>query len=380
MFGKRVGVYGFSVLLVMLLCSSVFALNTSDIQAVRQKRVSNKSALTAADRDVIKSFIRAGIDEMLLEEDAWEAINVRRGIVGQSGGQEMTPYRQGFVEIARDELKSALNHAGGLQDEIKKARAQVNLLVIAANLKSMEVSESGIGLMGSNNNLVQYWAVQAAASVEVAEQVKNKLTGNEELGRRIVSGLGPIVNASAFADTLKVIVEFADTLGTPEARGLLFKVADLRIAQYENWKVRYELVDAAVLSALGRQIPGAAADVKGELYRRFGQLYSYVIERYILGEKVLSTEQKRNLASVIVEVENTVVSKLTDRPEERLKKAVEDKKPAVLESERQLLLGSVTKAGQLSTKLGVNYGKSPSGDAITGPKSLKAPELPGGGA
>jgi len=92
---------------------------------------------------------------------------------------------------------------------------------------------------------------------------------------------------------------------------MLIKIAEIRITAYENWTVKYELMDAALLQALSsRLLPDnfqrLSAEQKALFARTFGQLYSYVFERYILGVDILTKISKRQLASVLIDVEKTV--------------------------------------------------------------------------
>jgi hypothetical protein len=360
-----------------VLCSSVFGLNSTEISALRARSLQNKSSLSASDSGVIDKFVRDGLDELHLEEDLWEAVNVRNAIIAQSGGVEASPYRSAFVDSMRKNLMPALDDVRQLPDANRRMRMELNLLIIAASLRHMDLADVGLSMSGSSNATVRYWAVQTVANSDVARQLKSPVTGDEELTTRIVQGLEKVAVAGTYPETLRLIVEFADELGTAEARVLLVKVADLRIAGYGNWKVKYELMDGILLSAIGKQIlTESNASEKEKLWRKFGQLYSYVIERYILGEKVLRVEQKQQLASVIVAVENGVISKFLGRSENRLKKAVEGRKLTALESQRKFLLGSATQAGQLPTRLGVDYGKDAGGNVVTGPKNLKPPVVP----
>jgi hypothetical protein len=241
------------------------------------------------------------------------------------------------------------------------------------------MADIGLGMLATPNAAAQYWAVKTVASPAVAAQLKSPITGDEDLTRRIVGELDQAVGTGLAPEGMRMVVEFTDVVDTPEARAMVLKIADLRMSLYEKWTVKYELMDIMLLSALGRQIMSETAEPKRLMAcRKFGQLYSYVIERFILGREVLSTGQKQQLASVIAEVENTILSKLLARSQVRLKKAVESGKVSVLESERKFILGGPGPAGSLSTKLKFDYGKTATGTTATAPKSLKSPPLPPG--
>jgi len=376
MFGKRICLF-FAVFAVLTMCSSVLALNSTEIEAVRAATLANKAQLSAGDKGVIDAFVRSGLEELLLEEDPWQAVAIRVAILAQKGGSDLSPYSAAFVEAAAKHLPTTFEDAGRLQDADRRERMFLHLLIISAELESMELADIGLGMLGGPGAAVQYWAVKTVASPAVAAELTSPIMGDEDLTRRIVNELAKAVDGAMVPEALRVVVEFADAVDTAEARALLLKIADVRAAMYEKWTVKYELMDTMLLSALGKQILSENAEAKRVIAcRKFGQLYSYVIERFILGQEVLSTGHKQQLASVIAEVENTVLSKLLTRTQVRLRKAVESGKVSVLESERKFILGSPSQAGSLSTKLKFDYGKGSTGNAATAPKSLKAPPAP----
>ncbi len=376
MIGKRICLF-FAVLGVSATYSSVFALNSTEIEAVRAAKHESKARLIGGDKGVIETFVRSGLQELLLEEDPWEAVVIRVAIVAQKGGSELSPYSAAFIEAAVNNLKTTFEDAGRLQDADRRQRMFLHLLIIAAELESMEMADIGLGMLAGPGAAVQYWAVKTVTSPSVAAELTSPIMGDEDLTRRIVSELAKTVDSVIVPEALRMVVEFADAVDTAEARALVLKIADQRTVLYEKWTVKYELMDMMLLSALGKQILSENADAKRAIAcRKFGQLYSYVIERFILGQEVLSTGHKQQLASVIAEVENTILSKLLVRNQVRLRKAVESGKVSVLESERKFILGGSSQPGSLPTKLKFDYGKGSTGNAATAPKSLKSPPAP----
>ncbi len=378
MIGKRICLF-FAVLGVSATYSSVFALNSTEIEAVRAARHASKARLIADDKGVIETFVRSGLQELLLEEDPWEAVIIRVAIVAQRGGSELSPYSAAFIEAAVNSLNATIEDAGRLQDADRRQRMLLNLLIIAAELESTEMADIGLGMLATPGAAAQYWAVKTVASPAVAAQLKSPITGDEDLTRRIVGELDQAVGTGLAPEGIRIVVEFADAVDTPEAKALVLKIADLRMSLYEKWTVKYELMDIILLSALGRQIMSETAEPRRvTACRKFGQLYSYIIERFILGGQVLSAGQKQQVASVIAEVENTIAGKLLAQSQVRLKKAIESAKLSTLESARKLLLGSPRQAGSLPAKLKFDYGKTATGATATAPKSLKPPPPPPG--
>jgi hypothetical protein len=103
--------------------------------------------------------------------------------------------------------------------------------------------------------------------------------------------------------------------------------------------------------------------------RRFGQLLSYVFQRYIKGADRLSPSQKEQLVSILVETEKSCLTKLTGKPRFGIKKAIESGDSDALLREHNNLLGSETKSGELN----FDYGKDSSGTAIMCPLQLASP-------
>ena len=104
---------------------------------------------------------------------------------------------------------------------------------------------------------------------------------------------------------------------------------------------------------------------------KFAQLYSYVIQRYIIGYDMLSSKTKNDLVSTIVEVEETAIEDLMGQKWGGLKKAIEGGKSKLssLKNEHDVLLGS-DKAGQLAGAIKFTYDNTPD----TSPRVLKSPQ------
>jgi hypothetical protein len=153
-----------------------------------------------------------------------------------------------------------------------------------------------------------------------------------------------------------------------EGESLLLKAADRRIASYADWTVERELTDARILRILSDRMVSSSAS-KEVVGKRFGQLLSYVFQRYIKGADVLDAGQKEQLVSVLVETEQSCLSKIMGKPRFDIKKAIEFGDISDLQQEHNNLLGDETKAGELN----LNYGKDAGGTVITHPLALASP-------
>jgi hypothetical protein len=146
----------------------------------------------------------------------------------------------------------------------------------------------------------------------------------------------------------------------------------MRIKKYAGWTVEYELLDEAILKLLDSKIAsGSGGSVKSAV--RFGQLYSFAIQRYVKGRELLIATQKRQLASVLVETEDKCVGRILGRLQSTIKKAVERDDFTAIVEEHNRLLGDGTRAGELSSKLNFDYGTASGGGKRTAPLPLPAP-------
>ena len=106
--------------------------------------------------------------------------------------------------------------------------------------------------------------------------------------------------------------------------------------------------------------------------RRFGQLCSYVMQKYIRdisGEGFLSDGQKEQLASVLFEVEQSCIRQLFDMPQS-IRRAVSKGDSRALLQEHNRLLGEEGRAGALALKFNFDYGQKADGSRLTAPPTL----------
>ena len=259
---------------------------------------------------------------------------------------------------------------------MRKTQIQLNLVILAAETKSLDLVDYGLSMFGNKNMLIRYWAVKCVTSDEIAAQLNSTVSGDEETARKIVNRLKSHLPNETHAEVMNLIATFAGQLNTPEAIDLLNSVADLRLNAYRNWSVHYELMDANLLAQLHKKIDAVGISKDRPLLAgRFAQLYSYVIQRYILGKDDLSQDSKERLASVMAQIENDSISKILGRKQEVIKRAIEKNDIAQLHREHDSLLGTEIRAGRLSSELKFDYGKDAAGRPINSPKKLPAPPV-----
>jgi len=365
------------LLVFMVISCGAFAVNTTAIDAVLEKVKADSASFSGTDAAVVDEFLVSALGELLTAKNFWEAVDLRGVIVVRQGDKSMGQYRAEFLSSARKHLQFAFEEVLRSGNDENKLRAARTLIVMVGLLKDVSLSEFGITLAEHPDSTIRYWAVKSIANPTIAAQLKSVTPEVVQIAEKIVSGLENVIGKEQYPEILSQVVTFAGDLGGRLGKRLILKIADRRIKSYADWSVEYELMDGQVLAELGRMI---LAENPGQdrvsLCRRFGQLYSYVIQRYVLGKDVLNETQQEQLVSVMVEVEQSVVSKLLGEPHANMKKWIERKSYVALKSEHKTLLGDSSQAGELAAKMNFDYGNDSDGRAITAPLELQAP--PGG--
>ena len=186
-------------------------------------------------------------------------------------------------------------------------------------LADVRLADVALKYADSKNEVIQYWAVHCVTNPEITEKLNSpKAIDN---ARQVIRRLDEIT-ATSSPDTLGLIASFAGSIKIAEGESLLLKVADRRIASYADWSVEQELVDGKILRILSDKMISSSAS-KEAVGKRFGQLLSYVFQRYIKGADILYADQKEQLVSVLVDTEQSCLSKISGKPRFDIKKAIE---------------------------------------------------------
>jgi hypothetical protein len=331
------------------------AADAGAIDKVRAKGVLDDDDLRTIDR-----FVGQSIQELVKSTDFTSVSRIRAGIisrVGSTSESSASQYSQQFIDSVCKHLTAGLEEAANITPEELKFKAILNLLILADELGDIRLAELALGQFGSKNEAVRYWAVRCVANPQIIKQLKQvNPSDHSKLAAQIIERLKSIVD-TAGPETIAVTAEFADKMETPQADELLLQIADMRIKKYTDWTVKDEFVDVAVLGALSNKMStGRSNDQFG---RRFSQLYSYAIQRYIAnikGGNFLSPVGKDRLATVLVETEKSFISKFSGIQQTTIKKAVEADDYVALWAEHNRLLGDESKIGELPEKLKFDYG------------------------
>ncbi|MBW8015281.1 MAG: hypothetical protein FVQ82_03775 [Planctomycetes bacterium] len=370
------------IVLAVVFCTNsvVLAADSREIDVVFRKAKSAGGKIIASDKKVIDKFISISLNELVNAVDFKEMAEIRGEIVSRSIKKKPTQYSLAFSSALKKGLQPALANVAGVSDQSRKIQLKLNLLILLTQVESMELAPVGMSMVDDENAAVRYWAVSSVANSAISSQLKSKVIGDPKLVKQILSKFEKMINDKTLPEILNLIVGFADALDTPQADALLVRIADVRIELYAAWKVKFELMDAGLLNSLARSIKSGKTGSKkeiAEIARRFGQLYSYVMQRYILGIQTLDASQKAQLAFVLADVEQTSISKLLGQNQNQIKRLVSNSNPRSLVSlgnEHDSLLGNASRAGRLGSELNYHYGK-PGSKQIIAPKRLSAPVI-----
>lgn len=355
------------VIAVFVLNSTVSAVNTQDIDDVLEQHSSGNKAIDTADSTVIDQFLDSAIAEMLNATELSEAVDLRSEIIKRKGNENTSKYSAKFVELLDKHLNSALIEVQRILDDKLRKQMTRNLIILVASVQDIDLAHFALDALSNDDITIRYWAVKAMANQAVSEQIK--AGRNKQIASEILDSFGKLVQMQNHGEILQLLTQFAANHNGSDGNELLLKIADVRITAYRNWAVEYEFVDVELLKALGNNILSEKSDQKNLFGRKFGRLYSCMIQRFVLGEDALRPYQKSRLASAITEVEQSTVSRLMGVPRTALKNAVEKSNYPLLRRQHDSLLGSTAMAGELGEKYKFDYGTT-DGRKSTAPDKL----------
>jgi hypothetical protein len=336
---------------------------------VREKKVLDKDDLKAVD-----DFIAEAMEEIVRAKDFTGVGGVRGAILSRAvstAASSAAQYREQFLESSYKHISSGLKEAEKLMPPDRRFKVMVNLLILADGLESLRFADIALGKMNNENTAVRYWAVRCVTDKEFIKQLNAEAATDPKLADKITEQLKTSLT-TASPEIVVLTATFAAEVKTQEAEDLLLKAADMRISKYAGWKVNDEFADADILKLLCDKILSGSAD-KAAFLKRFAQLYSYAIQRYVKGQEILSAADKAHLVSVLAETEQSCIGKLLDVPQSIIQKAVEQNDFTALMLEHNKLLGDETSAGKLALKLDYDYGGTSDGSRRLAPLVLPEP-------
>jgi len=359
--------------LVLVMNPGSVAVSTREVDTVRKKAVLDNS-----DLKIIDDFLAQAIQELVRTRDFTSIAKIRTVILSRQSTQGQ--YAQQFSESARRHIAAGFQQAQELRRPERITRVTINLLILMDGLQDLGLADSAIAMLKNENMIIRYWAVHCLTNTNIITQLNAATNSNQ--ASAIAAQLKDLIENST-PEIVVLIAQFAAGVNIPEAEQLLIQIADLRIKQYADWTVKYELYDSAILKFLSSKIPLPSQSLGGTLLttsspkpalaQRFAQLYSYAIQRYIKGAALLNDTQKSHLASVLVETEDKCIGRLLSNPQLTIRRALERQNAQAIMDEHDRLLGTATTPGQLPTTLKFDYGTTTTGPKRTAPLPLPDP-------
>jgi len=351
-----------SSLIITSFAAVCLAVDTRAIDQVRGKNV-----LSEEDFETIEIFVREAIDELVNTVDFTQVARLRAVIVTRQS--EQAQYAEQYSMYLRQYIGEAFAMTKDLEDATKRYKVRVNLAILVSQLENPRLVDVASGALDDTDEAVRYWAARALTSRRLIE----KLAGNSAVMDKIASRFEDMVEASG-PEVLNVMANLAVVTGGEQSERLLLKIADVRIEGYSNWTTKASPVDMKVLKLLCEKFQKNNSKA-GDFGQRFAQLYSYVMQKYIMklkGEMPLDEEQKQQLASMLVEIEDKCIGKLTGFQQTVIKRAVELDDDKMLFLEHGRLLGDATRKGEIPAKFGFDYGPADDGSRLTHPRELSS--------
>ena len=345
------------------------AVNTSDIDRVRDKGV-----LESEDFQIIDKFVAEAVRELVRTRDFTSVARIRTVILARKSSNRdsaTAQYAEQFSESCYKYISLALKDASGLTPGERKLKVILNLLILVDGLSDLRLVDLAMEKLNDESTVIRYWAVHSVTNTGITKQLNPTNSANLNLAKSIVGRLKGLVDGAS-TEILALMVVFAADVDIPQGEDLLLQIADMRISKYADWTVDYELLDATILGLLSKKISSAGLN-KAAIARRFGQLYSYAIQRYVQGQVFLTGTEKGQLASVLVETEDKCIRELLGKRQVVIKRAVEQDDMAGLLLEHNRLLGDETGAGELASVLNFDYGPDTNGSKRTAPLTLPEP-------
>jgi hypothetical protein len=351
------------------------AVNTEQIDTVLTKQ-----QLSNQDLQIIDDFLKEAVQELLRTRDFTSVAKIRTVIVSKKSTQAQ--YARQFSQSALKYISSGFEQAKQLPED-RQFKVTLNLLILTDSLVDTQLVDLAIARLKDKNEVIRYWAVRCVTNLGLIQQLNMAGPANAQLARRITEQLKDMIDNNS-PEILGLIAEFAARINLPEGQDVLLQLSDMRAKRYADWTVEYELLDGAILKLLygkmvttgsSRPVP-VISPATAPIARRFGQLYSHVMQRYIAGKDTLTDTQKHHLASVLVETEAKCIQWLLEMPQSTIQSAVEKTDYSALQAEYSRLFGTQTTPGSLATKLKFDYGPDPAGKKLPAPLPLPAPPPP----
>ncbi len=360
----------------LIVCSQLYAIDTDSIDQVLEKDSAGRM-LDDYDRRAIADFWTQAIEEMLLTADLDEIVEIKSLMLSKKPQTMDGDYYDAYTKAAKETVTAAIKELNAWDNEELREHIKINLLILVAQLESPELMDFAFQGLDAPGAIVRYWSVKAITSDVNVERLNAEIVADEATAQKILNAVKNVVENEKSGEILELAINFLVQVNTDDAKRIISKLVDTRIGAYKSWNVTCEMMDSKLLMSLGSEILAETkTENRAQITRKFAQLYSYVMQRYMIGKNLLTQTQKQNLASVMVNIEKNMIGKLLEKPQGSIKRAIEKRNIASLKREHDTLLGTSSLTGELARKIEFDYGKNPGGRAINAPMTLPNPPEP----
>ncbi len=326
---KTAFIFGAVTLLLLCLLSTTWAqLDTRRIDEVRTKNMLNNADLAVIDR-----FMSEAIRDLVRTEDFSKVATTRATILSRTSEQKQ--YAQQFSASALKHITANLKRATELSG-VRRFMVTLNLLVLIDSLGDPALTEIAFEYTDIKYTAIRYWAVRAITNSRMAKEVHDNPAAPES--KKILGTVRTLAQDPS-PDIQGLVVNFAVKLAGKEGQALIFDVADSRIARYRDASVEDELLEIKILKQLYKRMAPENQE-KAAASQRFVQLFDLVMQRFLQNREALLPDQKGNLISVMVEIEDKCLRVLLKETQSNLKRALEATDASRLQSEYERLLGN----------------------------------------
>jgi hypothetical protein len=328
------------------------------VDTTRIDEIVKKPTLSQSDLQVVDEFMSDAVLDIVHAADFADVSKTRATILRYQQANKQPEYVKQYADSVYKQVEKGLASLGDNTESTERAKIGTNLLILADSLKDPRVMDLAITAIAEKAPPVRYWAVRIATDPNLWSKLNQNQASAAQTTTKLLAAFSQVASSSS-PEIMALVSGFAGPINSTAADELLTKIADARIKQYSDWTVSYELADATILKQLSDKIVAGSA-AKSQLAKRFAQLYSFAVQRYIKTKTLgLQADQSRDyLTTVLIDTEDKCLAKLLS-PQTTIRKAVESGDTKALQAEHDKLFGS------LPTKFGFTYG----GDG----QSLQAP-------
>lgn len=365
---KKIVIYAF-IATLFLAGSQSFALYTRDIDQIR-----NKSVLNQQDLEAVDSFVESALQEYAASKDFGNIARLRSEILERANAvseSSQPQYQAQFKDSVVKYMPGIIESVSNSSDP-ESYKNMINMLILVDELENPKLAHAALEYIDHEVNTVSYWALKCVTGKAVSEEINSGNLDNIKIIKNVIDTIAehlPEFNEQRHG----LVVQFLKNTDSAMTKDLLDKLIEVRLERYKNWDVEDELIESGLLKVICDKISNNQ-DPDSDYARSFGQLFSYVMQRYIKGYETLSDGSLDNLESVMAETESNCIVRITDIQQSVLKSAIENDNLQAIIAEHDRLLGKEDKAGQIPEKLGYSYGLTDQGNDLLAPADLPAPK------